>query len=88
MKDSAEEEEKALLHFELWQVYKQELTRQKKASKVQKTLEASDNAAPNTDNSLSRIAKNHRQKALQLFKNLNAIKPKKEFEQKIDLLMM
>ncbi|MEZ4886611.1 MAG: tetratricopeptide repeat protein [Chitinophagales bacterium] len=83
--NSEEEEEKAFIHFELWQMYEQQVLQQKKASKARNTSEAS-NLTHKEKSMLSIMAENHHQKALHLFQQLFAIKAKQEFEGKINLL--
>ncbi len=85
LENNAEDENKAAVHFELWQIYREEINRQKKASKAKIASEAFEEVSKK--DTLLEMEKNHHQEALQLFQKLFATKPKKEFESKIALLI-
>ena len=86
LEETQEEEAKANLHFELWQMYDSQKYLQKKTSKEMYSLEVLEPLNSKQSVKQSKTVKYHHQKALQLFEELFTSKPKKEFELKIQSL--
>lgn len=86
LENTEKKEERAEIHFELWQAYRYQILQTKKMIKTNIALETPEKAAQK--NVLLTIVKKHHQKALQLYQELSAIKPKEEYEPKIALLKL